>query len=200
MTRTQTEGAAFQAVSSTADPAFATDMDGRIVAWNSAAERLFGYRQVEILGKTCYGVLRGRDVFGNPYCSANCPLREMAVLHQAVSHFELTYEDAAGESVTTGISLVVVPGDSPDEMALVHLLGPVAEGIETDRQEPPPRLTRRQLEVLRQLADGKGTEEIASGLCISAVTVRNHVQKILRRLNVHSRLEAVAVARRHRLL
>jgi LuxR family maltose regulon positive regulatory protein len=45
--------------------------------------------------------------------------------------------------------------------------------------------------VLRQLAAGKSTRDIAEALGISIETVRNHVRGITSRLGVHSRLEAV---------
>jgi PAS domain S-box-containing protein len=60
---------------------------------------------------------------------------------------------------------------------------------------PDPRLeelTPREREVLRLLAQGLGTEEMAKMLNISPATTRNHVQSVLSKLGVHSRLEAVA--------
>ncbi len=59
-----------------------------------------------------------------------------------------------------------------------------------------PVLTARQLEVLALLAEGYTSETIAAKLVISVATVRNHVTAILRELDAHSRLEAVAEARR----
>src|SRR3954447_18081667 len=58
-----------------------------------------------------------------------------------------------------------------------------------------PELTPRQLEVLRYLATGSSTEQIAAQMGIARETVRNHVRALLRRLGVHSRLEAVITAR-----
>ena len=66
--------------------------------------------------------------------------------------------------------------------------------------EREPSLTPRQHEVLRLLADGASTEEVAAALGLSEETVRNHIRQLLRRLGVHSRLAAVAYARRHGLL
>jgi DNA-binding NarL/FixJ family response regulator len=54
------------------------------------------------------------------------------------------------------------------------------------------RLTPREREVLSYLADGADNSIIAQELFISPETVRTHVQKILGKLNVHSRLEAAA--------
>jgi DNA-binding NarL/FixJ family response regulator len=61
-------------------------------------------------------------------------------------------------------------------------------------------LTKREVEVLRLLADGKSTNAIVQELFLSVHTVRNHVRSILTKLNAKSRLEAVAVATREGLL
>jgi PAS domain S-box-containing protein len=58
------------------------------------------------------------------------------------------------------------------------------------------RLTPRQFEVLCLLADGLSTKDIAARLGIAVETARNHIRRLLRALGVHSRLEAVAEARR----
>lgn len=53
-------------------------------------------------------------------------------------------------------------------------------------------LSARELEVLQLLGDGHSTIDIASSMFVSVNTVRNHVQSIMHKLGVHSRLEAVA--------
>lgn len=66
-----------------------------------------------------------------------------------------------------------------------------------EEPDPNPRfeaLTPREQEVLLLLAHGLGTGEIADELTISPATTRNHVQRVLDKLKVHSRLEAVAYA------
>ncbi|MFB3737386.1 MAG: response regulator [Candidatus Velamenicoccus archaeovorus] len=55
-------------------------------------------------------------------------------------------------------------------------------------------LTRREREVLGLLVKGAGTEAIARALVISPQTARTHIQNILAKLGVHSRLEAAAIA------
>ncbi|MCU1457964.1 MAG: two component transcriptional regulator, LuxR family [Actinomycetia bacterium] len=59
---------------------------------------------------------------------------------------------------------------------------------------PLVSLTSREREVLGLLAQGKSTSDIVSELVVSVHTVRNHIRSILHKLNVHSRLEAVARA------
>jgi DNA-binding NarL/FixJ family response regulator len=61
------------------------------------------------------------------------------------------------------------------------------------------RLTRRELEVLRLLAEGLRQQQIADRLVISPRTVATHVEHILGKLGAHSRAEAVAVAYREDL-
>ena len=61
-------------------------------------------------------------------------------------------------------------------------------------------LTRRELEVLRLLADGLDQAEIAERLVISPKTVGTHIERILAKLGAHSRAEAVALAYRLRVV
>lgn len=68
-----------------------------------------------------------------------------------------------------------------------------------DRRHIEP-LTPRELEVLRALAEGLSTPDICERLFIAPNTLRTHVQNIMGKLHVHSKLEAVAFALRHRLV
>ena len=60
----------------------------------------------------------------------------------------------------------------------------------------PIQLTRRQLDVLRLLSDGRSTAEIATELGLSKATVRNYIANLLGALDVHTRLQAVISARK----
>jgi len=71
---------------------------------------------------------------------------------------------------------------------------------ERTQQVPAPRLTEREMEVLRLVARGLGNREIAKELFISENTVKNHVRNILEKLQLHSRMEAVVYAVREKLL
>ncbi len=72
-----------------------------------------------------------------------------------------------------------------DEALAAHYAGP-AQAL--------AGLTRREVDVLRLLADGQGDKEIGSSLYISARTASNHVSAIIAKLNVESRTAAVALA------
>ena len=75
----------------------------------------------------------------------------------------------------------------------------VARDKETDRRQTDP-LTPREHEVLRALTEGLSTREICERLFIAPNTLRTHVQNIMGKLRVHSKLEAVAFAIRNRLV
>jgi len=65
---------------------------------------------------------------------------------------------------------------------------------------PAPRLTAREMEVLRLVARGMNNRDIAHELFISENTVKNHVRNMLEKLQLHSRMEAVVYAVREKLL
>ncbi|MGH2734970.1 MAG: response regulator [Actinomycetota bacterium] len=67
-------------------------------------------------------------------------------------------------------------------------------------QVPGPRLTERELEVLKLVAKGMNNRDIGAELYISENTVKNHVRNILEKLHLHSRMEAVVYAVREKLL
>ncbi len=81
----------------------------------------------------------------------------------------------------------------------------LARRVADARDKPADRpafesLTGRELEVLRALAEGLRSADISERLEISRNTLRTHVQNIMTKLGVHSKLEAVTVALRHRIV
>jgi two-component system nitrate/nitrite response regulator NarL len=86
--------------------------------------------------------------------------------------------------------------DQQEVARLMRLLRHRRHQESTERQRAN-RLTSRQIEILRLVAEGVPGQEIARRLNMSPLTVRTHVQNILTRLGVHTKLEAVALAMRH---
>lgn len=74
------------------------------------------------------------------------------------------------------------------------------DGEASDAELLARQLTPREVEVLQLLAEGAAGPDIAERLAVSPNTVRTHVQGILSKLQVHSRLEAAAFAVRHDLV
>jgi PAS domain S-box-containing protein len=204
-------------IAGSGEAVYGVDEEGILVIWNRGAERLLGFPADRVIGKHCHEILHGRDVFGNLYCDRSCNLRKMARRRQAVRGFELDVQRADGDRLRAAISIVCVPGSRPATYTMLHLVRPVERdrAVEdlvhrllstpvpsgpADAPESLDRLTPREIEVLRLLASGAGNQQIAESLFISVATVRTHIEHILRKLDVHSKLEAVSVAHRNHLL
>ena len=76
----------------------------------------------------------------------------------------------------------------------------ISKRAEERQQLPAPRLTEREMEVLKLVAQGMNNRDIAKELFISENTVKNHIRNILEKLHLHSRMEAVVYAVREKLL
>jgi DNA-binding CsgD family transcriptional regulator len=185
-----------------AEPAFVVGARHRFTVWNKGAERLLGYDERSVLGKRCDRVLCGTDVFENRFCDANCPVLNMARHRETVRGFQLNLRAADAQAIRTHVTVIVL-SKTTSRFAILHvlkLLQPAQRGLNIPGEPANSNfsalpLTRREIEVIRYLAEGVRVRQIAQGLFISTVTVRNHIQAILRKLNVHSRLEAVSLAR-----
>jgi DNA-binding NarL/FixJ family response regulator len=102
-----------------------------------------------------------------------------------------------------GLAIVFVSGKRTEEFDRTAgmLLG-ADDSIDRSSAARAPEtsnLTPRELEVLKLLADGLGQKKIAQSLFITQKTVATHIQRILTKLDVHSRAEAVAYAHRNQL-
>lgn len=73
-------------------------------------------------------------------------------------------------------------------------------GAKEQEQAVDYGLTKRETEILEQLAAGRNYQEIAENLFISPSTVRKHIENIYQKLQVHNKVEAFQVALRHRLV
>lgn len=90
----------------------------------------------------------------------------------------------------------VAQGETVVAPSLVSKLAMRSVSSRPDRTQ----LSRRELEILQHLATGSDTATVAAALGISPHTVRNHVAKVMLRLGVHSRLEAVSEAVRRGII
>jgi DNA-binding CsgD family transcriptional regulator len=203
-------------VAGTGEPAFVVNVQGCLVAWNRGAQQLLGHSAAEVLGRPCYEVLRGFDVFGNRHCQKFCALRVMALQGEPISRCCLRVRSAAGGGIMVDVDCLVLPQGAARERLVVHILHrspekqlpSYARGHYDESSLGPAEaapagcslLTTKETDILRLLSGGASTREIARSLSISPATVRNHIYHILGKLHAHSRLEAVCLARRRRLL
>lgn len=169
-------------------PAFIVTAEGTIGWINPAAAGLFG----DVVG---------RD-YRAPFAPESRGVVETAYARKATGIVETTdYEavmlTADGRRIQVEISSARLDNDDQC-MGVFGLVVP--EDDAPLPRAPLHELTPRQAEVLRHLARGASTEQIANELGVTVDTTRNHIRDLLKRLGVHSRLGAVVVGRERGLV
>ncbi|HKJ37381.1 MAG TPA: LuxR C-terminal-related transcriptional regulator [Anaerolineales bacterium] len=214
----------FDALDGAADGAFVIDDELRVIYWNKAAENILGFTDEDVTGKFCYQLLQGRNEEQNMICKAQCRVAKLALHSKPVPNYDIHMKTKGGDICWLNMSVFTYPMDGVndkkmilhlfhdldhkkiDDMTLDKLIKVISRyhdiqhrnGNELDSYRN--MLTSRELEILALLADGHGTSDIAERLYLSTNTVRNHIQHVLQKLQVHTRLEAVAIAIKHNLV
>jgi PAS domain S-box-containing protein len=169
-------------------PAWVVDRKG-VVRWENA-------RSIELFG----------DVRGRPFGEVVAPEAENRVRLEftkkilstaRTSDYTAVFLRPSGERIALEIHAVGI--DDGQRAVAVFGIADVREAAPAPLPLRSP-LTPRQHEVLRELARGCSTDQMATQLSLSRETIRNHVRGLLRSLRVHSRLEAVAEGRRRGLI
>jgi PAS domain S-box-containing protein len=198
-----------QALEGAGDGVLVTSPDGRAVLWNRAAERLLGWTRAEALGRSSCELLDAGVNNGRPVCGDACLVTQAGLKGDNVESFDVQTKTKVGRAIRLNISTLSLNGTVPNGGPIaIHLFREVAPRPQAPTASPKPPeangaanpLTARELEVLRLLATGANTRTAAERLAVSPATVRNHVQNLLGKLGVHSRLQAVAYGRTHGLL
>ncbi len=198
--------------------AYAVSLDRTIVFWNREAERILGFAPERAVGRRCYEVVAGLQPGGlAPSCLGECPsLRDFREGEIPPSvDMQMLCESGERKLLSLTSLIAVLPaGGAP---VLIHIFdedplsdgsaegargGSLGQGVDIRPGRPATEaaaagsspLTARETEVLRLVALGRGTEEIADDLAISPHTVRNHVRHLRRRLGAKSKLQAVVAA------
>jgi DNA-binding NarL/FixJ family response regulator len=136
-----------------------------------------------------------------------------------VHRFQLSMTTGKGDRKKIEVSLFAIPSYHPALSTVVHVLRPAGakesaleRGLAEHAEIREPlwpistnngeavSLTAREKEILRCLSEGLSTAAIARRLFIAPVTVRNHIQNLLHKLDVHSKLAAVVFAYQHNLI
>ncbi len=189
---------------------FTVGADGTIAMWNHTAMSIMGFSAREAAGALSCRLFASADG-GDRLCYRGChgvaPIRIAKTAH----NFDVHTRTKTGVPVWLNVDALGVPGVNGRDGLTIHLFRDVTRMKTLLRlveewllgREPPGEadaLTRREREILGMLTSGLNTRAVAERLHVSPATVRNHVQKILDKLGVHSRLEAVAYAHGKRLV
>ncbi len=202
----------------TAAPMFAASSALEIVVWNGGAAALLGFTKGEVIGSRCYEVL-GCPGSTRRLCCGGCGDPWNGRRGQRLPTFENEVSTRSGERIWVSVTTLLAAsgGGVPVRVHLLHeverqrqleellrqvvstasKLSPPTAGLDGNGQRSTPLLpgvTARERQVVRLLAQGSSTAEIAEELGITSRTARNHIQNVLCKLHVHSRLEAVAYA------
>jgi len=209
----------------TTDGVFALDQAARMVFWNAAAERITGYQADEVLGRPCYEIFGGEQRAGCHKCQPDCPVIRAALNQELVPTYNVLGRTKADAPILLNIS-VIVPLECHGSVCTIHLfrdathqlryetyveqiLGAAAQLFSSQQTldhralEATPffvPLSAREKQVLGLLVQGKAAREIAETLGISYVTVRNHLQAILRKFRVHTQRQVIKLALQHHLV
>ncbi len=203
-------------VDGAADPAYAVDGAGSIVAWNKAATEVFGFATDEVIGKSCFEVICGKDS-EDSMCSRDCLVRQLALTDKVVPGFDLKVPTMKGEQWFTVTVVVIYLSNNGRLPYTIHILRnidlykridallrdyvlnetrktvetPITIAARNGTLQQTSNLTKRELEILKLVAKSETSQTIGEKLNISPITVDNHMQNVLKKLNAHSRLEAV---------
>jgi PAS domain S-box-containing protein len=163
-------------------PSYAIDPAG-VIRWiNPAAEALVG----DVRGRQFTSVVAPEDTR-----RAREHFARKVTGKEQVTDAEVMLVTPDGDRVKVEISSVTLK----EGHTIVGVFGQVADVEMVSERPALPTLTPRQAEILHHLEHGRSTQQIARDLYLSNETVRNHVRHLLRALGVHTRLEAVALAR-----
>jgi DNA-binding CsgD family transcriptional regulator len=172
------------------------------------------------IGEYCYRLLQARGPDGSPVCTPSCRRIPEALANGGLTPQMMWCKSHGNGETLMDTYLMPLNGTNGDPEMLLYLFRSVDAAGEVKRvlgelsglhqtafrapQVPTPiqgprasPLSTRETEVLSLLHEGLKTREIANRLHISPATVRNHIQRILGKIKVHSRLQAVLSARRN---
>jgi DNA-binding CsgD family transcriptional regulator len=205
---------ALDLIGSSSAAAFAIDRYDRIIYWNAGAEFVFGRSAASMLGRFCFDAIEGRDPFGNAYCNKSCPILVGVAHREVLEPYLISVRGPNGAPMTIRVRAIPLPGSGDAFRCLMHLIergdSDHIERLTSELRaamagarpaaflpEPPVSLsllTTREREIMMFLSNGYAALNIAARLSLSHATVRNHIQNILRKMEVHSQVEAISVA------
>jgi PAS domain S-box-containing protein len=185
----------FWLVDSLMVPAALYGKDGYCLRINAPAERASGVSNAQLVGRYVTHLVPQEARAG-----VEAQFRRASELGEPTD-FETSFIDGLGHRRSTRAQHIPLQEDGVILGVLILAFeGRIPPLPELVALRPLPHLTRRQQEILELLAAGRSTAEMATQLTVSRETVRNHIRSVFRELQVHTRPEAIAAARRLGLL
>jgi PAS domain S-box-containing protein len=204
-----------QLLEGTAEAAILIDSNGVIAGCNKAATSFFGLNENDFIGKLCQDVLLGKDECGRN-CSETCTVRKRAQNHLPINSYDIQVKTKENMQ-WCNVSVLIADEASSTDPYTIHIIRPadiqkkleflVRDFVVKETNLPANNvkevlsakktpivnveLTKREVEILQLLANGETSAKVAKKLFISTSTVNNHIQHIMQKLNVKSRLEAI---------
>lgn len=207
----------------TADAAFCVSQQGEIRSWNTAAQKLFGYSNSEVVGKSCYELLRCNGSLGTKLCTPEFYARQVTAERCEIPNFDLEVTVRSGQRIWVDLSTLIFKDGRTHPRLIVHLSRDITErkrkedlvqkmsqlskqiiaisdGNGKGQLAPVSSLSEQEQSILRLFSDGRNSAEIARELGISLQTLRNHLHHANGKLGTHNRLQAVMHAMHRNLL
>lgn len=173
---------------------FIPEVDAAQVAWFTTYQRIAATADVAVEFLEAAYRIDVRHLLGEIACP-------VLVLHRRGDQVVPFSQAEFLAAHLSGASLVALTGEQH-----IPYLGDTAALVEAvhrflwSPRGAPPRLSRRELEVLKLVADGLPSRDIAARLAVSEATVTRHLANVFAKVDVSSRAAAVAYALRHGLM
>lgn len=134
---------------------------------------------------------------------------------KVIMHTVFDEDDKVFESILAGATGYLLKDDKPSKILLsieeameggapmsISIASKVLNFIKynSEKNNEDFNLTQRELQILQRIGKGENYQQIADVLFISPKTVRNHIEKIYKKLQVHNKVDAVTVAIKNKLI
>src|SRR4030095_6158522 len=106
-------------IEGTSDAAYVVNSEGVVVAWNKAAQKLFGVSAQQAIGQACRTIVQGIDECG-VVCSPNCTVQQAISRRHPLKNFDLQVRTVDGEQ-WCNVSVLIEESHSSTESYAIHI-------------------------------------------------------------------------------
>ncbi|KAA3661744.1 MAG: PAS domain S-box protein [Chloroflexi bacterium] len=108
-------------LSNTGDAAWAVDLAQRIIYWNEAAEKMFGYRADEVIGSQCHQTLCGQLSPSTPLCYNDCQIIQKSKIQEPTTSCNCVVKHVNGTLLPINLSTLFVQGGEEDLKSVITI-------------------------------------------------------------------------------